>query len=67
MATTTTTMTVTIKASETTSYATALRAHLSAALAYMRVNNYESAEAELDCLDDCANAIRSRVNHKLYD
>ena len=60
-------VTVTIKASETTSYATALRAHLSAALAYMRVNNYESAEAELDCLDECANMIRSRVNHKLYD
>ena len=60
-------VTVTIKASETTSYATALRAHLSAALAYMRVNNYESAEAERDCLDECANMIRSRVNHKLYD
>jgi len=67
MATTTTTMTVTIKASETTSYATALRAHLSAALAYMRIDNYEAAEAELDCLDECAGAIRLRVNQKLYN
>lgn len=50
-----------------TSYATALRAHLSATLAYARVGDYESAEAELDCLDTCAEMIRSQVNHKLYD
>ena len=64
---TTETINVTIKASETSSYATALRAHLSAALAYMRVNDYEAAEAELDCLDTCASMIRLRVRHKLYD
>lgn len=58
---------VKVMPSEMASYATALRAHLSAALAYTRVNDYDSAEAELDCIDTCATEIRTRINHKLYD
>lgn len=64
---TTETIEVTIKPGEVSCYATALRAHLSAAVSYMRVNEYESAQAELDSLDICAEMIRSYVNRRLYD
>lgn len=57
---------VTIVPSMMTSYATALRAHLSATLAYMRVDDYESAEAELDCIYTCADVIRTGINQQLY-
>ena len=65
--------TVTIKANEMASYATALRSHLSAAIAYMRINDYKLVEAELDGLEMCASMIRARVNQRaianqrLYD
>ena len=42
-------------------YATAARAHLNAALSYMRVGDKELATIELNKLDLCVGKIRSNI------
>ena len=53
--------------SDMASYATALRAHLSAALAYTRVNDYEAAETELNRVNICTDVICEQINHKIRE
>lgn len=45
----------------TSCYATALRGHLSAAMAYIRTGDYEDADAELGYVDLCLDVIRDYV------
>ena len=59
------TMEVTIKVSNVSSYATALRSHLTASLAYMRVHDWQLAEAELDSIDICLENIKEYNNRSL--
>ena len=58
---------VTIKVSEVSSYATALRSHLTAALAYMRVQDYELADAEIDSITVCLDVIRTYNDRKIRE
>lgn len=55
---------VVIKTSDVNSYATAVRAHLSAALAYNRLNDEELALIELNKIELCIRKIRSQVKEK---
>lgn len=52
---------VTIKASRHASYATALRGHLSAAMAYIRIGEYECADVELDEVELCLDVLKDYV------
>lgn len=58
---------VTIVPSRLSSYATALRAHLSAAMSYVRLDEYGRAEVEIECIDEMTEIIREYIKYRLEE
>lgn len=54
-------MATTLKTGKHTSYATALRGHLSAAMAYINTDDYEDADVELGHAELCLDVLRDYV------